>query len=57
MDIFYSIVNFFVQGGAFMFPILLVAAVGTAIAVERYVTLTQAGRQESQPRGRGSSRP
>ena len=43
MDIFYSIVKFFVQGGAFMYPILLVAAVGTAIAVERYVTLTRQG--------------
>ena len=41
MDIFYSIVKFFVQGGAFMYPILLVAAVGTAIAVERYITLTR----------------
>ena len=43
MDIFYSIVKFFVQGGAFMYPILLVAAVGTAIAVERYITLTRLG--------------
>ena len=43
MDIFYSIVNFFVRGGAFMFPILLVAAVGAAIAIERYVTLTRVG--------------
>jgi len=41
VDIFYSIVNFFVRGGAFMFPILLVAAVGAAIAVERYITLTR----------------
>jgi biopolymer transport protein ExbB len=43
VDIFYSIVNFFVRGGAFMFPILLVAAVGAAIAIERYVTLTRVG--------------
>lgn len=41
MDIFYSIVNFFVRGGVFMYPILFVAAVATAIAVERYVTLTR----------------
>lgn len=41
MDIFYSIVNFFVRGGAFMFPILFVAAVGAAIAIERYITLTR----------------
>jgi biopolymer transport protein ExbB len=43
VDIFYSIVKFFVQGGPFMFPILLVAAVGTAIAVERYITLSRQG--------------
>lgn len=43
MDIFYTIVNFFVQGGAFMYPILVVAAVGAAIAVERYVTLKRTG--------------
>jgi len=41
VDIFYPVVKFFTQGGPFMLPILLVAAVGTAIAVERYVTLTR----------------
>ena len=40
MDFFYSIVSFFSSGGAFMFPILLVFAVGFGIAVERYITLT-----------------
>jgi biopolymer transport protein ExbB len=40
MDVIYTIVDFFVQGGIFMYPILLVFAVGVAIAVERYVTLT-----------------
>jgi biopolymer transport protein ExbB len=40
MDFIYSIVGFFVTGGPFMYPILLVFAVGTAIAIERYVTLT-----------------
>ena len=40
MDFFYSIVSFFASGGVFMYPILLVFAVGVAIAVERYVTLT-----------------
>ncbi len=40
MDFFYSIVSFFLSGGVFMYPILLVFAVGFAIAVERYVTLT-----------------
>ncbi|HEX6572759.1 MAG TPA: MotA/TolQ/ExbB proton channel family protein [Steroidobacteraceae bacterium] len=41
MDIFYSIIDFFAKGGAFMFPILVVAAFGAAIAVERYITLTR----------------
>jgi len=40
MDFIYSMVGFFVTGGPFMDPILIVFAVGTAIAVERYVTLT-----------------
>jgi biopolymer transport protein ExbB len=40
MDFFYSIVAFFATGGLFMYPILLVFAVGVAIAVERFVTLT-----------------
>jgi biopolymer transport protein ExbB len=41
MDLFFSIVGFFVTGGPFMYPILLVFAVGSAIAVERYITLTR----------------
>ena len=40
MDFFYSIVGFFVTGGPFMYPILIVFAVGAAIAIERFVTLT-----------------
>ncbi|MEJ2515262.1 MAG: MotA/TolQ/ExbB proton channel family protein [Gammaproteobacteria bacterium] len=35
----YSIVGFFATGGPFMYPILIVFAVGTAIAIERYITL------------------
>jgi biopolymer transport protein ExbB len=45
MEIMYGIVKFFVAGGAFMYPILLVFAVATAIAVERYITLTQVRRR------------
>jgi biopolymer transport protein ExbB len=45
MDTIYSIVGFFATGGIFMFPILLVFAVGVAIAVERYVTLTLVTRK------------
>ncbi len=40
MDFFYSIIGFFVTGGPFMYPILIVFAVGAAIAIERYLTLT-----------------
>jgi biopolymer transport protein ExbB len=39
MDFFYSIVAFFATGGLFMYPILMVFAVGTAVAIERYITL------------------
>src|SRR5262245_33875523 len=40
MEVIYTIIRFFQSGGLFMFPILAVAAVGAAIAVERYLTLT-----------------
>jgi biopolymer transport protein ExbB len=40
MDFLYSIVSFFSTGGLFMYPILIVFAVGVAIAAERYITLT-----------------
>jgi biopolymer transport protein ExbB len=40
MDLIYSFVAFFVTGGPFMYPILIVFAVGAAIAIERYITLT-----------------
>jgi biopolymer transport protein ExbB len=40
MGVFHSLVQFFVAGGPFMYPILAVFAVGTAVAIERYVTLT-----------------
>jgi biopolymer transport protein ExbB len=41
MELFYSIVGFFLTGGPFMYPILIVFAVGAAIAIERYITLTR----------------
>jgi biopolymer transport protein ExbB len=41
MDFFYTLVGFFSSGGLFMYPILLVFAVGGAIALERYVTLAR----------------
>jgi biopolymer transport protein ExbB len=45
MDAVYSMVRFFVAGGAFMYPILIVFAVGLAISIERYITLTQVRRR------------
>jgi biopolymer transport protein ExbB len=45
MDAFHTMVKFFVSGGAFMYPILIVFAIGFAIAVERYVTLTLVRRK------------
>jgi biopolymer transport protein ExbB len=42
VDFIYTIVGFFKAGGVFMLPILLVGAVGFAIAIERYITITRA---------------
>ena len=41
MEYIYSIVSFFQKGGLFMYPILLVFAVGMAIAVERWFQLNR----------------
>ncbi len=43
----YSIVGFFSTGGLFMYPILVVFAIGVAIAIERYVTLTKIRNENS----------
>ena len=43
-----SIVEFFVKGGAFMYPIALVFAAGIAIAIERWVYLTVASTRNRQ---------
>lgn len=45
MDFIYSIIGFFTTGGPFMYPILIVFAVGAAIAVERYITLSMVTSQ------------
>ena len=45
MDALYSMVRFFVMGGPFMYPILIVFAVGAAISIERYITLNHVRRQ------------
>jgi biopolymer transport protein ExbB len=44
MELINSIVRFFQTGGAFMYPIVAVLALGLAIAIERYITLTRARR-------------
>jgi biopolymer transport protein ExbB/TolQ len=41
MDIFNSIVGFFQEGGVFMYPIVVVLAIGLAISVERYLFLSR----------------
>ena len=38
-----TLINFFQQGGAFMYPILVVFALGMAIAIERWSYLTMSG--------------
>jgi len=45
MESIYSIVGFFQKGGMFMYPILLVLAVGMAIAVERWIQLSRTRNQ------------
>ncbi|MGB5339130.1 MAG: MotA/TolQ/ExbB proton channel family protein [Gammaproteobacteria bacterium] len=42
MDIYNTIVGFFQSGGLFMYPIMVILALGLAIAVERYVYLSVA---------------
>ena len=48
MDGFYSVVRFFLAGGPFMYPILIVFAFGVSIAVERYITLTRVRRHNDE---------
>ncbi len=42
MDAYNAIVSFFQDGGVFMFPIVVVLAIGLAIATERWLVLTVA---------------
>ncbi len=42
MGFFYAVIRFFQMGGVFMFPILIVLAVGLAIAIERWTELNRA---------------
>ena len=47
MDAYAAIVLFFQEGGFFMYPIMLVLALGVAIAIERYLHLTLTKRSNS----------
>ena len=41
MEVFGTIVRFFQNGGLFMYPIVIILAIGLAIAIERYIYLTR----------------
>ena len=40
METLNTMIRFFQSGGVFMYPIVLVLAIGVAIAIERYIYLT-----------------
>ena len=42
-----SVISFFQDGGTFMYPIMIVLAIGLAITLERYLYLTAAKRSNS----------
>jgi biopolymer transport protein ExbB/TolQ len=42
MELYNSVVGFFQSGGLFMYPIMVVLALGLAIAIERYIYLSLA---------------
>ncbi|HJX16838.1 MAG TPA: hypothetical protein VJ437_01445, partial [Acidiferrobacterales bacterium] len=44
MDFLNIIVSFIRDGGAWMYPILLIGAAGAAISIERYLTLSRIGQ-------------
>jgi biopolymer transport protein ExbB len=48
MEVWYAIVQFFSNGGAFMYPIVLLLALGLGVSVERYITLTLARTKNRQ---------
>jgi biopolymer transport protein ExbB len=45
MDMFATMLRFFKEGGFFMYPILIVMAVGLAVAIERWLYLRRAGKE------------
>jgi hypothetical protein len=47
MGAYDTIVRFFQSGGMFMYPIMVVLALGLAIAIERYIYLSLATAKNS----------
>ena len=45
MEFFSTLIRFFQNGGAFMYPILVVLILGLSIIIERYIYLTRARRE------------
>ena len=41
MDMFASVIGFFQNGGVFMYPIVVVLALGLIISIERYFYLSK----------------
>ncbi len=41
-DVYSTVIGFFQNGGIFMYPIMIVLALGVAIAIERFIFLTRA---------------
>ena len=48
MELIESIIRFFQTGGIFMYPIVVVLAIGLAIAIERFIFLSRSKRQNKQ---------
>jgi biopolymer transport protein ExbB len=48
MGFWYSVVQFFANGGVFMYPIVLILALGVAISVERFITLSLVEKKNRQ---------
>jgi biopolymer transport protein ExbB len=45
MDMLATMLRFFKEGGFFMYPILVVMAIGLAVAIERWLYLRRAGKE------------
>lgn len=48
MELLTTIIRFFQNGGAFMYPIALVLVLAVAVVIERFIFLRKAGRENSE---------